>query len=73
MLLHFASQVTGLICDPSGTLVYKLYGTWDHQVEGTAVSPDGKPTSSSKVFLLLESPPPKAESVSPFVFLFICP
>ncbi|VDM17160.1 unnamed protein product [Hydatigera taeniaeformis] len=55
-------QVSGFIYDPSGTLVYKLSGRWDSQVEGCAVSPDGTPKGLSTVLLVIEPPPPNSES-----------
>uniref|UniRef100_A0A5K3ETK1 PH domain-containing protein n=1 Tax=Mesocestoides corti TaxID=53468 RepID=A0A5K3ETK1_MESCO len=59
-------QVTGCIYDPSGKLVYKVSGTWDSQVEGCAVSPDGQPTGSPTTLLVLEPPPANAESMYNF-------
>ncbi|VDD80763.1 unnamed protein product [Mesocestoides corti] len=56
--------VTGCIYDPSGKLVYKVSGTWDSQVEGCAVSPDGQPTGSPTTLLVLEPPPANAESAT---------
>ncbi|KAL5111722.1 Oxysterol-binding protein 2 [Taenia crassiceps] len=59
-------QVSGLIYDPSGTLVYKLSGRWDNQVEGCAVSPDGTPKGPSTVLLVVEPPPPTSDSMYNF-------
>ncbi|KAM7539943.1 hypothetical protein Aperf_G00000036391 [Anoplocephala perfoliata] len=59
-------QVTGLITDPSGKLVYKVTGKWDSQMEGCHVDPEGNPTEPSKVLLVLEPLPPNAESMYNF-------
>ncbi|VDK33129.1 unnamed protein product [Taenia asiatica] len=61
-----SQQVSGLIYDPSGTLVYKLSGRWDNQVEGCIVSPDGTPKGPSTVLLVVEPPPPTSESMYNF-------
>ncbi|VDO04520.1 unnamed protein product [Rodentolepis nana] len=59
-------KVTGSIFDPSDTLVYKLTGTWDSEVKGGRVDPEGNPTEPPKVLLIVE--PPSANSDSMYNF-----
>ncbi|VDL18497.1 unnamed protein product [Hymenolepis diminuta] len=59
-------MITGSIFDPSGILVYKLTGTWDNQVEGSRVDPEGNPTEPPKVLLIVEPPAPNSDSMYNF-------